>query len=100
VKYFKVISSEGRRLQTDEVLHPGDVLEMELSARGIKKKFAAQQLSIQPSHLSELLKGNRHVSAMLAIRLEMLLDIEADFWLRVQSSYDLAQARYQLAQAA
>jgi antitoxin HigA-1 len=100
MKYFKVLSSDNQEITTDDVLHPGDFLEMELEARGIKKNFAAQQLGVHPSHLSDLLKHKRHVSATLAIKLEMLLGIDADYWMRVQAGYDLAQARHQMLQAA
>lgn len=93
---YKILSSDNREIIIDDVLHPGDVLEMELSARGVKKIFAAQQLGISPSNLSDLLKHKRHVSALLAIKLETFLGISADYWLRVQVGYDLAMARQQL----
>ena len=35
----------------------------------------------------------RNVSAMLALKLEQVFRVEADYWLRVQSSYDLVKAR-------
>ncbi len=93
---YKVLSSDNQEITTDEVLHPGDILEMELEARGIKKNFAATQLGVHPSHLSDLLKQKRHVSAILAIKLEMFLGISADYWMRVQSGYDLSIARQQM----
>ena len=95
---YKVLSSDNQEITTDEILHPGDILEMELEARGIKKNFAANQLGVHPSHLSDLLKQKRHVSAIIAIKLEMFLGISADYWMRVQSGYDLAMARQQLKQ--
>ena len=96
MKNYKVLSLTNQELTTDDILHPGDVLEMELAARGIKKNFAAQQLAVSPSHLSDLLKQKRHVSAMLAIKIEQFLGIDADFWMRVQAGYELAIARQQL----
>lgn len=96
MKNYKVLSSNNQEITTDEMLHPGDVLEMELAARGIKKNFAAQQLGVSPSHLSDLLKQKRHVSAVLAIKLEQFLGIDAAFWMRVQAGYELAIARQQL----
>jgi antitoxin HigA-1 len=98
-KYI-VLSSDNQEITTDEVLHPGDILEMELEARGIKKNFAANQLGVHPSHLSDLLKQKRHVSAIIAIKLEMFLGISADYWMRVQSGYDLSVARRQFMQVA
>ena len=33
------------------------------------------------------------INAMLALKLEQILSVEADFWLRLQNDYDLAIAR-------
>lgn len=97
---YKVLSSDNQEITTDVILHPGDILEDELEARGIKKNFAAAQLGVHPSHLSDLLKQKRHVSAILAIKLEMFLGIDADYWMRVKSGYDLSMARQQMKQMA
>jgi antitoxin HigA-1 len=97
MEQFKVLGQTGNVITTNVTLHPGEVIAMELEARGIKKVFFALQLGISPSQLSELLHQKRHVSASLALKFEKLLGIEAEYWLRVQSSYDLAIARYELA---
>jgi HTH-type transcriptional regulator/antitoxin HigA len=70
-------------------MDPGEVLQDELEARNIKKSFFAEQLGIKPGHLSELLRGRRHVSAATALKLEKLLGISAEYWLRAQVDYDL-----------
>jgi antitoxin HigA-1 len=98
MKNYVVLSKDGRELQTDVFLHPGDVLKKELAARGLKKNFFATQLAIHASQLSDLLSGKRHVNASLALKLEELLGIEADFWMRVQSAYDLEMARLEVRQ--
>jgi antitoxin HigA-1 len=90
---YKILSKSGERLMPDISLHPGEVLEMELSARGIKKSGFAADLGILPSQLSELLHEKRHISASIAIRLEQLLGIDAEFWMRVQAAYDLHRER-------
>ncbi len=54
------------------------------------------KIGLQPAHLSDLLKGKRHVSAKLALQLERHLGIDADLWLRLQMAYDLAIARREL----
>jgi HTH-type transcriptional regulator/antitoxin HigA len=94
---FKVIDKQGVPIQTDVVLHPGEVLAMELEARQIKKADFAAQLGIKPSQLSELLHGKRHVGAQMAIRLENVLGIDAEFWMRVQTAFDIAVERRNLA---
>ncbi len=95
---YKVTSQDGRELiNSDSALHPGYVIEMEIDARELKKKDVAKSLGILPGHLSELIKEKRNVSAMLAIKLEQIFNVEADFWLRVQNGYDLIKARQKLA---
>ena len=96
MKNYVVLSKDGRELQTDILVHPGDLLKKELVARGLKKKDFAEQLDIHASQLSDLLNGKRHVNAMLAIKLERLLGIKSDFWLRLQNSYDLDVARMKM----
>jgi HTH-type transcriptional regulator/antitoxin HigA len=51
---------------------------------------------MRPPHLNELIKGKRHISALLALKLEKQLGISAAFWLRLQIDYDLKIARKQL----
>jgi len=96
---FRVIDKQGVPIQPDVVLHPGEVLAMELEARQIKKADFAVQIGIKPSQLSELLHGKRHVSAQMALRLEAALGIDAEFWMRVQTACDIAFERRKLAAA-
>ncbi|HEX8331721.1 MAG TPA: HigA family addiction module antitoxin [Segetibacter sp.] len=93
---YKVIGKNGKVLETDVTLHPGEVLADELLARDILKKDFASKIGMQPSHLSDLFKGKRHVSAKLALQLEKQLGIDAGFWLRVQIDYDLFMAKREL----
>jgi HTH-type transcriptional regulator/antitoxin HigA len=90
---YKVLNKKGKEIFTPETLHPGEVLEMELEARNIKKSAFASLLQIKPGHLSELLVGKRHVSAATALRLEKLLGIAAEYWLRIQMYHDLQEER-------
>jgi addiction module HigA family antidote len=92
----KVIGSKGNDLETNVLLHPGEVLGEELESRGILQKDFAKLLDLRPSHLNELIKGKRHVSALIALKLEKHLGIDASFWMRLQVDYDLKQARKQL----
>lgn len=72
--------------------HPGEILKDEIEARGLVKNFVAQELGILLGHLSELFKGKRHISALLALKLQDLLDISAETWLNLQIRYDLSIA--------
>ena len=86
---YKVVNSRGKEISTDVTLHPGEILQMELAARNIKKIEFAELLGIKPGHFSELLHGKRHASAATALKLEKLLNISAEYWMRVQVYYDL-----------
>ena len=97
---YKVVDKNKEIITTDEVLHPGEVIDMELEARGFKKGIFANQLNIKPTQLSEILHGKRNINAMLALKLEQILSIEAGFWLRLQNDYDLAIARQMMSLAA
>lgn len=93
---YKVIDANGSPVKTNMLLHPGKVLAEELEARKILKKDFATTIGMQPPHLSDLIKGKRHVSAKLALQFEKRLGIDAGFWLRLQMAYDLAVARKEL----
>ena len=94
---FKVIDKNGNELSTNIILHPGEVLDEELKARGIKKSAFAMDIKIYPSHFSDILKGRRNISAAIAIKLEEKLNISAEFWMRLQSEFDIKMERKKMA---
>ncbi len=93
---YKVIGNDGQELRSKVLLHPGEVLEEELAARGIIKSSFAMDLKIYPSHFSDILKGRRNISPSIAIKLETTLGISAEFWMRLQAEYDLKLERQKL----
>lgn len=97
---YQVLNSKGKEIFTDVSLHPGEILQDELESRGIKKTEFAQMLGMKASHFSELLHSKRHVSAAMAIQLEKLLGISAEYWMRVQVYYDLYVERHKKKNAA
>ncbi len=72
--------------------HPGEVLREYLPA-GMSVTDAARALNVTRQALSALLNGRSGISADMAIRLEAALGVEAGFWLRMQVTYDLWEAR-------
>ncbi len=67
---YKVVNSRGKEIFTDVLLHPGEILQMELAARNIKKTEFAALLGMKAGHFSELLHGKRHVGAATALKLK------------------------------
>ena len=90
---YKAIGIDGQPIRSSVAIHPGEILEDELTERGLKKNHFAQQIGIKPSNLSEILKGRRNINAELAFKIENALGIEAEFWLRSQMRYDITLVR-------
>lgn len=74
--------------------HPGhSIRENCLDPLGLSVTEAARVLGVARHTLSRVLNGHAAVSPEMAIRLEKVGWSNAEFWLRRQTSYDLAQAR-------
>ena len=74
--------------------HPGrGIRENCLDPLGLSVTEAAEVLGVARHTLSRVLSGHAAISPDMAIRLEKAGWSSADFWLRRQTSYDLAQAR-------
>ena len=74
--------------------HPGlSIRENCLDPLGLSVTGAAEVLGVARHTLSRVLNGHAAISPDMAIRLEKAGWSSADFWLRRQTSYDLAQAR-------
>ena len=72
--------------------HPGEVLR-EYLPEGLAIGDAAKRLGVTRQALSALINGRAGVSASMALRLEAALGTNAEFWLAMQTDYDLWQAR-------
>ena len=73
--------------------HPGEILLKEfLEPAGVTQAEAARRIGVPFQRLNAIVRGRRAVSADTAIRLEALTSMEAGFWLRLQSDWDLWNA--------
>ena len=74
--------------------HPGrSIRENCLNPLGLSVTEAARVLGVARHTLSRVLNGHAAVSPEMAMRLEKVGWSNAEFWLRRQTSFDLAQAR-------
>ena len=74
--------------------HPGSSIKQNcLDPLGLSVTEGARVLGVARHTLSRVLNGHAAISPEMAIRLEKAGWSTADFWLRRQTSYDLAQAR-------
>lgn len=75
-------------------VHVGDWLKTEIvEPAGLSVTALAEHFGVSRQALSTLLNGNASLSADMAIRFEKAFGVKADTLLRMQTAYDLAQAR-------
>jgi addiction module HigA family antidote len=85
-----------RRLPTDRApTHPGEMLRAEfIEPLGITQTAFAIRLGVSFPRLNEIIKARRSVTPDTALRLARLLGMPADFWLGLQSDWDLWHAMH------
>ena len=76
-------------------IHPGEILADELEEIGLSAKKLADVIEVPPNRLYQLLAGKRNVTADTALRLSQYFGMSADFWMNLQSAYELDLAREQ-----
>ena len=72
-------------------VHPGEILIEEfLKPMGISQYRLAKEISVPPRRINEIVHGNRSISADTALRLGRYFGLSPQFWLNLQSHFDLA----------
>ncbi|WP_123307333.1 HigA family addiction module antitoxin [Cellulomonas sp. PhB143] len=77
---------------TDKIapIHPGEVLmEDFIEGLGITQNKLAVSIGVPPRRINEIVHGNRAVTADTALRLGKYFGTSAQFWLNLQTHYDL-----------
>jgi addiction module HigA family antidote len=73
-------------------IHPGEHLAEELQVLGISAAALGRQLKVPTNRVTEILNGQRAVTGDTALRLAHFFGTSAQFWLNLQSLYDLRTA--------
>jgi addiction module HigA family antidote len=72
-------------------IHPGEILIEEfLKPMGISQYRLAKDISVPPRRINEIVHGKRSISADTALRLGRFFGISPQFWLNLQTRFDLA----------
>jgi len=73
-------------------IHPGEILQEEfLIPMGITAYRLSLDIGIPQTRISEILKGNRRITADTAIRFSNYFGNSAKFWLGLQNDYDVEE---------
>jgi antitoxin HigA-1 len=78
------------------VVHPGRILKRELETREISANKLALALRLPSSRIIDILNGKRGISPETALRLARYFGNSAQFWLNLQTAYELSIAECDL----
>lgn len=75
-------------------IHPGEILHEDfLKPMGLSQYRIAKDISVPPRRINEIVKGERAISADTALRLARYFNMSAEFWINLQSHYELEVER-------
>ena len=73
-------------------VHPGVILKDELEELGISPTELARQLEVPANRISQIINGKRAITGDTALRLGHWFGNEPEFWLNLQSQFEIATA--------
>ncbi len=80
-------------------IHPGEVLmEDFINGFGITQNKLAVSIGVPPRRINEIVHGKRAITADTALRLGRYFGIDAQFWLNLQTHYELELAEVRMAE--
>ena len=71
--------------------HPGRLLRRELAARKLSANRLALDIGVPSGRITDILNGRRSISADTAVRFGRYFGNSPQFWLELQSQYDIAE---------
>jgi len=80
-------------------IHPGEHLAQELKELGMSAASLARQLDVPTNRITSILNGQRAITGDTALRLSHFFGTSAEFWLNLQSLYELRIARRKVGQS-
>ena len=79
-----------------DVYHPAEIIRDEMEAQNIKQSDLVKASGYNKSFISLFLKGERNITTKLAIALEKVLNIPAEFWVRLQKQCEMNKSLIEL----
>ena len=77
-------------------IHPGEHLREELEELGLSARAFAKALHVPANRITGILNEQRAITADTALRLARYFGTTAEFWLNLQSAYELRRARQEV----
>ncbi|SFW32245.1 HigA family addiction module antitoxin [Nitrosovibrio sp. Nv17] len=73
-------------------IHPGEILADELQEIGITPTELSRQIDVPTNRITQIIHGRRGITGDTALRLGHWFGTSAQFWLNLQSAYDIRLA--------
>jgi antitoxin HigA-1 len=83
---------EGSRAMAVTPIHPGEHLAEELAVLNMSAAALARQIKVPTNRITEILNGQRGITGDTALRLARYFGTSGQFWLNLQTLYDLRVA--------
>jgi addiction module HigA family antidote len=80
-------------------VHPGEILKDELEELSVTASEFARQIDVPPNRVGQIIAGKRAVTGDTALRFGHWFGTDPQFWLNLQSQFDLAVADRQKGKA-
>lgn len=80
-------------------VHPGHALKDELDGLGITPTEFSRQIDVPPNRVSQIIAGKRSITGDTALRFGHWFGTDPQFWLNLQSQFDLAQAEAEIGES-
>jgi addiction module HigA family antidote len=74
-------------------IHPGEILADELREIGVTPTKLARQINVPANRVTQIIHGRRGITGDTALRLGHWFGTSAQFWLNLQSAYDIRVAQ-------
>lgn len=74
-------------------IHPGEILKGELEELDLSANAFSKALDVPANRITTILNEQRGITADTALRLAQFFGSTPDFWMSLQSSYDIKKAR-------
>ncbi|GAB2824777.1 HigA family addiction module antitoxin [Alpinimonas psychrophila] len=87
-------------MNTQSPIHPGEILLEEfIDPFGLNQHAVARLIGVPPRRINEIVHGKRRITADTALRLARLFETSEEFWINLQSHYDLEVEKNRLGES-
>ena len=80
-------------------IHPGEHLRIDLEEIGMSQAALARALKVPKNRVSQIINGERGITADTALRLARWMGTSPEYWLNLQANYELRKAEQESGEA-